>query len=198
MQLNVPQKKKANIWFTSDNHFFHKNCIKYSNRPFKDVEEMNNILISNWNNLVHKDDIVIFVGDFALASKMHIKETRDKLNGDILLIKGNHDGNKKKMIDCGFKVTSITGKSDYFLLNLNEFYPGINQELLITHYPYYQIKEFLPFEFYGWNISGHVHLPTAIKIDKTHKSINVNCELWDYKPVPLSDIFSIIIEIEEV
>lgn len=196
MQLNVQEKKKKQVFFTSDQHFYHKRLLEVyvpdRKKIFKDTEEMNDILTNNWNNVVQKDDIVIFAGDFALASKVHIKEIRDKLNGEILLIKGNHDGNKKKMMECGFKVTSITGKSDYFLLDLNEFIPGINQEILITHFPYHQIKEFIPFEFYGYNISGHIHLLNAIKFDREHKCINVNCELWDYKPISLFTITDII------
>ena len=57
------------IWFTSDTHFSHCNIIKYCNRPFKDVDEMNKILIQNWNNVVRPDDIVWHLGDFALGDK---------------------------------------------------------------------------------------------------------------------------------
>ena len=53
------------VFVTSDLHFGHKNIIKYENRPFKDVEEMDQKLIENWNNKVGKDDTVYILGDFS-------------------------------------------------------------------------------------------------------------------------------------
>ena len=46
-----------NIWVTSDLHFGHKNIIKYENRPFKDIEEMDKAIIELWNKTVKKDDL---------------------------------------------------------------------------------------------------------------------------------------------
>lgn len=46
------------IWITFDTHFNHANIIPYCARPFKDVEEMNATLVSKWNNVVGKNDIV--------------------------------------------------------------------------------------------------------------------------------------------
>ena len=53
------------IWFTADSHISHRNIIKYCKRPFSDVEEMNETLISNWNKVVGKDDFVFHLGDFS-------------------------------------------------------------------------------------------------------------------------------------
>lgn len=53
-------------YYISDLHFDHTNVIKFDNRPFKDVEEMNNTLINNWNSVVKKSDIVYVLGDFLL------------------------------------------------------------------------------------------------------------------------------------
>ena len=48
----------SKVFFTSDTHFYHGNIIRFCNRPFKDVEMMNETIISNWNNTVGQDDIV--------------------------------------------------------------------------------------------------------------------------------------------
>ena len=79
------------IYFISDTHFYHKKIIKYVNRPFKDVEEMNNTLINNWNKRVkHKDEVYI-LGDFSFGNKEQTLDLLNKLNGRKYLIKGNHD-----------------------------------------------------------------------------------------------------------
>ena len=44
------------IYFTADTHFDHANIIRFCNRPFATVEEMNETLITNWNRKVHAND----------------------------------------------------------------------------------------------------------------------------------------------
>ena len=58
-----------NIKFCSDYHLFHKNIISYDNRPFDNVEEMNQTLLDNWNSHVGKDDEVFFLGDLSFENK---------------------------------------------------------------------------------------------------------------------------------
>ena len=50
-------------FFTSDLHFGHERVIKFDNRPFKSVEEMNEELIKRWNNKVDRGDLVYVLGD---------------------------------------------------------------------------------------------------------------------------------------
>lgn len=80
-----------NIWFTSDTHWCHKNVIAFCDRPFKDVEEMNEALIRNWNETVPGDGIVFHLGDFCFGGATVWKDICSRLNGNIVLIVGNHD-----------------------------------------------------------------------------------------------------------
>lgn len=82
---------KQGIFFTSDLHFGHNNIMRFCNRPWKSVEEMDEGLIKNWNSVVGKDDIVFNLGDFAFAPNWRWKELLEKLNGHHYLVLGNHD-----------------------------------------------------------------------------------------------------------
>lgn len=97
--IKVTLDEAKHIWVTSDTHFNHANIIKYCNRPFSSVEEMNKTLINNWNNVVSDGDIVYHLGDFALGNKLLIPDFIDRLNGSIYFIMGNHD-NFNIMYDC--------------------------------------------------------------------------------------------------
>ncbi len=79
------------IWFTSDTHFGHQNILKFCERPFVSIEEMDNTIIERWNLKVGKDDIVFHLGDFAFAPNKRWQELISLLNGKIYLILGNHD-----------------------------------------------------------------------------------------------------------
>ena len=78
-----------NIFITSDHHFGSwKNKLSLM-RVFNEFQE--NKLISKWNNLVKFNDIVIYNGDFHDCNVKDLIEYRQKLNGKIILVKGNHD-----------------------------------------------------------------------------------------------------------
>lgn len=77
------------MFFTSDYHLGHANIIKYCNRPFSDVKDMDEHIISAHNEKVSRNDTVYFLGDFSF--KDSIEYYRNKLNGKIHLIMGNHD-----------------------------------------------------------------------------------------------------------
>lgn len=83
----------ANLYITSDNHFLHKNIVKYCNRP----ENHNRLMIDNWNNTVKDEDYVIVAGDFsagvgAVQNGVELlKKISKSLKGHKFLVKGNHD-----------------------------------------------------------------------------------------------------------
>jgi len=80
-------------WFTADEHYGHEKIIKYCSRPFKNVEEMDAVLIDNFNKVVGKNDITIHAGDFCWcnnhkdANRLYIS----KLNGSHIFLVGSHD-----------------------------------------------------------------------------------------------------------
>ena len=97
MLTKLYEKENPHIFFVSDTHFGHKNILKYTNRPFDTIEKMDEELILRWNTVVPENGLVYHLGDFALPGN-NGKSLRDRfrryfqeLNGQIILIKGNHD-----------------------------------------------------------------------------------------------------------
>ena len=73
-------------YYISDLHFDHKNVIKFDNRPFSDVEEMNQALINNWNSVVQNNDTVYILGDFCWGKADRWMEILKQLKGQKVLI----------------------------------------------------------------------------------------------------------------
>lgn len=84
-------KDGSKLFFTSDTHFNHNAILKYCDRPFSSIEEMNETIVKNWNEKVPNDGIVFHLGDFAWGGFEVYKDYVSKLNGNIVLVKGNHD-----------------------------------------------------------------------------------------------------------
>jgi len=122
VKLKYTKEESNKIFFTSDTHFFHTNIIRYCNRPYSTAEEMNKALIDNWNKIVPPDGIVFHLGDFCFAGSDKIKELTSKLNGKIILVKGNHDHISKGM-ECLFEHTSyeMTIEIDKHRVYLNHY-----------------------------------------------------------------------------
>lgn len=86
-------EKIPDVFFTSDTHFWHKKIIEFCpvTRPFSTVEDMNERIIEAWNDRVKVNDIVYHLGDVSFGKTEQTKEILDRLNGNIFLIRGNHD-----------------------------------------------------------------------------------------------------------
>jgi len=115
----------SKIWITSDHHFFHRNIIDYCKRPFSDEYEMNEILVEKWNEKIGKNDLVVHGGDFFAGLKGRYKEARilmSRLNGRIILIRGNHD-----------HLTDEEYKGEFGFIYVDHFY--IYENLMFCHYP---------------------------------------------------------------
>ncbi len=111
------------IYVTSDLHFSHENIIKFEpiSRPFVTVEDMNRKLIENWNSVVTNDDTVYVIGDFFMGKLDTIKGIYEQLNGNVIVVRGNHDTKNRIAIyeELGIPVKDIeylTYKGRFFIL----------------------------------------------------------------------------------
>jgi len=139
------------LYFVSDTHFYHKNIIKFTNRPFDNIHEMNKTLIENWNKKVPKDGIVFHLGDFGFGAPGKIKEIIKQLNGTIVLIAGNHEKTVLKKEDIRNMFHSIHKLLE---INVSDIESKNNtRKLTLCHYPLESWNK----SHFGINESIHLH-----------------------------------------
>ena len=135
------------IWFTSDNHYGHKNISKFcpKTRPDTDVDKMNNNMIHRWNEQVAPDDTVWALGDFFFCNAQDAKNILRRLNGKINLVYGNHD-----------KVIRSDAEIQRMFESIHEYkeirYNGV--DLMMFHYP---IQEWNKMHHGSVHLYGHIH-----------------------------------------
>lgn len=165
-----------NYWWTSDLHFGHENIIKYCDRPFKDVEEMNSKLIENMNKRVKPEDTVFFLGDFCFKNSEGGKEGEGlthradhyikQLQGSWVFVKGNHDRNNS-LKTCIEKVYIKHG----------------GRRMCMIHNPIHADPQV------EINLCGHVHEKWKFrKLNENSDLINVGVDVWDFMPISFDDI----------
>lgn len=161
----------SNIFFTADLHFGHSKMLDILDadgnkiRPWDNVEEMNEAIIESWNKTVNDGDKVYIVGDFSMGRRYISSAMR--LNGKLILIKGNHD------------LYPLKDYLPYFHDIRGAFYFQ-KMNAIVTHIP---VHESL-FVRYDYNIHGHTH--NNVLPDKRY--INVCMENTGFKPISLEEI----------
>ena len=154
------------IYFIADTHFGHSNIMKYCSRPFGCVEEMDEILIKNWNSVVKPMDAVYVLGDFAMGDPRPYLE---RLYGDICLIPGDHDKVSK------WPKNQVGPRIDHFSMGA--------QYLVLCHYPILA----WPKSHYGsWHLHGHCHEGTLPYYPG--KMMNVGVDHNNFYPVSWPEV----------
>ena len=97
--------------YTADLHTDHSTIIRLSKRPFVNVHEMKETIITNWNNEVNDGDIVYVLGDTCFSVNELI-ELLENLKGQIHIIKGNHDDDAVKKAMNGYTIRNIVYHRD--------------------------------------------------------------------------------------
>lgn len=185
----------SKFYFISDTHFNHKNIIKYCNRPFENIDEMNKVFIENWNNTVTDFDTIFHLGDVALTSESEMRELIPKLKGKKILVKGNHDKKSNEFFrNVGFGIIPENP------LKLNK------EKLILSHKPLKDTE--IPDGYV--NVHGHTHnnplhkinpetnemeYPEELYSDKLH--FNVSVDVIDFKPISLEELLKRLEERED-
>ena len=173
-------------FFTSDQHLSHRNVIKYVNRPFKDAEEMNEAIISNWNSVVGPDDIVFNLGDVAFEKdEAKLGWMLRRLNGEKHLIWGNHDRGLKQGWQKYFKsvadmrVVHVPPESN----NNYSGHRGGGQRIVLCHYA---MRVWDQSHYGTWQLYGHSH--GSLPDDKGMLSCDVGVDNWNFTPVSMEQL----------
>jgi calcineurin-like phosphoesterase family protein len=168
-------------WFTSDEHFFHRNICKEDffnsgfKRPWRNEKEMRKNMINRHNSKVKKDDWVIHGGDFAFTSNLMVDRLRpilENLNGNHILVLGNHDEIKPfKYVNIGFTIVTTS-----FIMEMD----GWN--IVVNHDP--SVRCVVPKETLF--LCGHIH--DLFKALPEKLTVNIGVDVWDYYPINLTHI----------
>jgi len=172
----------SKIFVTSDTHFWHRNIITYSNRPFSSVEDMNDTIKSRWNKVVKPKDTVYFLGDLAMGSGATTDSARfllRQLNGKIKFVLGNHDeGKTLDIVEAArmerFKVEILR---DVFRVKI----AGVRY--VMSHYP-----------IHSWqgktkgaiHLHGHSHTPLRMFEGQRENRFDIGIDMYG-KPVDITN-----------
>lgn len=166
------------IYFTADPHFGHANAVWMCQRPYPDVEAMDEALIAAWNGRVKGNDTVCIVGDmfFRCADPEPILK---RLKGKKRLIVGNHDGSWMEKVDLDRYFISVD--------NYLEINDGTHA-LTLCHYPMLTWKHAKR----SFMVHGHIHASTEADFWQLLKCrenvLNAGVDVNGYRPVTFDEL----------
>ena len=161
----------SKIYLISDLHLGDENILRYENRPFKCVEDMDNTIINNCKEIVKPEDTLIIAGDVSNYDENKTRELISSVSGYKVLVIGNHDVDDVKY----WQRVGFDEVSRYDII-INEFF-------IVSHKPKY-LNSNMPYA----NIHGHIH---SLKYE-SKQFFNVSVECINYKPIDLEEIKRIV------
>ncbi len=180
-----------NTYVISDSHFCHEKIIQYCNRP----KNHNALMIKNWNNIVDEGDTVLHLGDFSAGVNSFkggfetLKKIANGLNGDIHLLRGNHDNysNEIYIKELGFKSVNE------FMVIENVFF--CHFPLLIDEYtkkPQRIQRLINEYKKSNCNFLIHGHTHNNPVSWKRKNWMNISVEKTKYSPIDIEKLFKVI------
>lgn len=183
-------------WFASDMHFSHVNIIEYCNRPFETTSEMNEAIITRWNELVRPEDIVEVEGDVALGKIAESLQLVGRLNGHLFLRPGNHDRCSPIYGPKGVKWVAAYIEAGFEGILHPQGPVSVGRYTAIAcHFPYSgdsqeadRFQGCRPVDRGSWLVHGHIHDAWR----QRGRQINVGIDAWGGEPVPEETLVELI------
>lgn len=190
-------------FFASDHHIGHKNVLEYDTRPFRTLDEMHETLIIRHNSTVPPNGLTYFLGDVGLSSGDVVERVIRRMNGQKVLVLGNHDKGMNAMYKAGFDV----------VLNSAVIYIA-GQRVTMSHCPLRGVwrenvegmkgaqdgenwhgeskqHRFTVADEGQFHLHGHIHSPNGGKSERIlGKQFDVGVVANKYRPVSISEIES--------
>lgn len=167
------------IYYVADLHFGHQSVIKFDNRPFSSVEEMDRILIELWNKKVSNKDLVYVVGDFAYRNTKPFEWYLKQLKGKKYLIIGNHDD---KFLEAAAAMSYFEGVDKMCHVRDD------GRNICVCHYP---LAEWNGMYHGTYHVYGHIHNSTNVTFQfmrTLDKALNCGVAINSYAPVTLKEL----------
>lgn len=182
-------------YFSSDWHLGHTKVIEMGKRPFKNIDEMNDVIIDNMFVNVNKGDDFYFIGDIGYSAKEAIRvlEVASKKNARFHWILGNHDHRLKKQFQGKIKqYCQLNTMHETLEVKLTDK-EGKHYPAFLCHYP---MLTWNKSHYNSFLLFGHHHKYThkadeIRKFELGGKKLNVCCEFHDYKPLSELDVIDI-------
>jgi calcineurin-like phosphoesterase family protein len=164
------------VFLVSDTHFGHAGVCRFTHedtdvkiRPWTDPEEMDEAMVKAWNERVKPTDKVYHLGDVVINRRS--LATLARLNGDKVLIRGNHD---------------IFRDDDYrkYFRELRAYH--VMNGMILSHIPIHEES----LGRFGVNIHGHLHTRRVMKdgaIDPRYHCVCVE-QTPDFAPILFEDV----------
>lgn len=170
----------SRVWIVSDTHFGHANIIRFCGRPFASVEEMDAVMVAQWNECVRPNDTVWHLGDVAFHyDEAELYRLLQSLHGRKHLILGNHDDPTSRSLQHGFET-------------INAWRQVASRGVILSHFPLHPscLNKYQDGVAIGVrNIHGHIHeklVHDGARLDQQY--INASVEHTGYAPILLDEL----------
>lgn len=168
----------STLWFSSDQHFFHKNICRFSNRPFSSLEEMHETFINNINEKIKERDAFYIIGDYSFGNFKDTKELTDRIKcKNLILVRGNHD----RMRDGEYLRLGFKQVHKYLEIKHNRTL------YVLSHYPFLVWRN----SHHGSrNLTAHSH-GSLNEVHKETTRLDVGVDCHYYYPISLEEVEAI-------